>query len=441
MTRVVVIGGGVIGVTAGAAMARRGLNVTVLERAEILGGGTTARNGGQLSYSYTDALAAPAILRDLPGLLAGLDPAFRVRVRLTPQFLAWTMRFLANCTASRFTENTLAVLRLALWSRSALMQLTRRFPELAFNHGTSGKLLLYDDAAKLQRTTASIQLKNQFGCEQRVLSRDEMLAIEPALSGSGRPFVGAIYSPLDEAGDPQAFTQALAAIAARDFGMNIMPRTVADRFIVERDRIRAVETSRGRIEADVFVLSAGTDVPALARTAGVRVPVAPMKGYSITLPATKHAPVISITDTRAKIVFCRLGGQLRIAGMAELGRVDTSIDAHRIGTLLNAARRCLPMAAHWQEDPQPWAGLRPMTPDCRPIIGPTPIANLFLNCGHGMLGWTLACGSAELTAGCVAGETPAERSFATADDFRLSRFYAGAVARARNCPGATPNSW
>jgi len=422
MTRVVVIGGGVIGVTTGAAIAARGLQVTVLERAQILGSGATARNGGQLSYSYSDALAAPAILRDLPGLLAGLDPAFRVRVRLARQFLTWVCRFLANCTASRFTENTRAILRLALFSRLALVGLRRRFPELAFNHSTAGKLHLYDDAAKLQRATASIPLKNQLGCGQRVLSLDEMLAIEPALSGSGRSFVGAIFSPLDEAGDPQAFTQALAAIAARDYGMHIMARTLAERFIVERGRIRAIDTSRGAIEGDVFVLTTGLDVPALARTAGLRVPVAPMKGYSVTLPATKDAPVISITDTRAKIVFCRLGDQLRIAGMAELGRLDTRIDARRIELLLNAARTCLPMAAHWREDPHPWAGLRPMTPDCRPIIGPTRISNLFLNCGHGMLGWTLACGSAELTACRVAGGAPAEGSFVCEDDFRLARF-------------------
>jgi D-amino-acid dehydrogenase len=181
MSRAVVIGGGVIGVTTGAAIARRGLQVTVLERAERLGGGATARNGGQLSYGYADALAAPAIVRDLPGLLAGLDSAFRIRVRLTPQFLDWVGRFLANCTASRFTENTRAVLRLALLSRSALMRLRRLYPDLAFHHGTAGKLHLYDDAAKLQAAATSMELKNLLGCEQRVLSRDETLAIEPAV--------------------------------------------------------------------------------------------------------------------------------------------------------------------------------------------------------------------------------------------------------------------
>jgi len=343
-------------------------------------------------------------------------------VRLTPQFLSWAFRFLGNCTASRFADNTRAVLRLALWSRLALMRLRRRHPDLTFGHVTSGKLHLYDDADKLHGAARSIALKNLLGCEQRVLSRDETLAIEPALSVSGRPFVGAIYSPLDEAGDPQAFTQALATIAAREYGLGLMPRTVAERFILDRGRIRAIDTSRGPIEGDVFVLTTGPDVPALARTAGLRVPVAPMKGYSITLPATKDAPVISITDTRAKIVFCRLGEQLRVAGMAELGRLDASIDARRIDVLLNAARNRLPMAAHWHEDAQPWAGLRPMTPDCRPIIGATRIPNLFLNCGHGMLGWTLACGSAELLACWVAGEDPAEESFASADDFSLARF-------------------
>jgi D-amino-acid dehydrogenase len=302
------------------------------------------------------------------------------------------------------------------------MRLRRRHPDLTFSHGASGKLHLYDDAAKLHAATKVMELKNRLGCGQRVLSRDETLAIEPALSGCGRPFVGAIYSPLDEAGEPQVFTRALATIAAREYGLELMPRTVVERFVFDRGRIRAVDTSRGPIEGDAFVLTTGADLPALARTAGLRVRVAPMKGYSISLPATRDAPLISITDTRAKIVFCRLGDQLRIAGMAELGRHDVGIDARRIDVLLNAARTCLPGAAHWHEDPRPWAGLRPMTPDCRPIIGATRIPNLFLNGGHGMLGWTLACGSAELTASWVAGEDPAEESFAFADDFSLARF-------------------
>jgi D-amino-acid dehydrogenase len=302
------------------------------------------------------------------------------------------------------------------------MRLRRRHPDLTFSHGASGKLHLYDDAAKLHAATQLMELKNRLGCEQRVLSRDETLTIEPALSGCGRPFVGAIYSPLDEAGEAQAFTRALATIAAREYGLELIPRTVVERFILDRGRIRAVDTSRGPIEGDTFVLTTGADLPALARTAGLRVRVAPMKGYSISLPATQDAPVISITDTRAKIVFCRLDDQLRIAGMAELGRYDVDLDARRIDVLLNAARTCLPGAARWHEDPRPWAGLRPMTPDCRPIIGATRISNLFLNGGHGMLGWTLACGSAELTASWVAGEDPAEESFASADDFSLARF-------------------
>ena len=421
-TRVVVIGGGVIGVTTAAALARRGLQVTLLERSQTLGSGVTARNGGQLSYSYADALAAPSIWRDLPRLLAGLDPAFRIHANLSPDFLGWAIRFLTNCTTARFVANTRAVLRLALQSQSALAVLEARHPELDFKHTATGKLHLYRAAKKFAAAKAAMHLKNDLGCDQRALAIDELLAIEPALSAGRRNIVGGIYSPGDEAGDPYLFTQGLAALAAREYGLAVLTSTAGNQFILEGRRIRAVRTPHGLIEADLFVLAAGCDSAALAKTVGIRLPIYPMKGYSITLPATPGSPTVSITDTQAKIVFCRLQDQVRIAGMAEIGRADDAIDARRIDSLMSAARTCLPAAADWRDDPNAWTGLRPMTPDSRPIVGATPIANLFLNCGHGMLGWTLACGSAELTAAVMVEERRTPETRALADDFSLTRF-------------------
>jgi D-amino-acid dehydrogenase len=416
MTRVVVIGGGVIGVTTAAELARRGLKVTLLERSETLGSGATHRNGGQLSYSYADALGSRAVLLDLPRLLCGLDPAFRIRATVEPSFLIWVARFLANCSSARFNANTLAVLRLALRSRSALAALRARHPDLTFDHSTSGKLHLYDDPGKFEAVKEAMALKNRFGCDQRALTASEAAALEPALARWGRQIAGAIYSPIDEAGDPHALTQSLAAIAAREYDLTVLTGMAVERFIVEGQRIRAVATARGLLEADVFVLTAGCDAPALARTVGLSLPIYPLKGYSVTLPATAGAPLISITDARARIVFCRLGNHLRIAGMADLGRVNRIVRRDRTDLLMGAAQTCLPGAADWSADPQFWTGLRPMTPDSRPIIGATPIANLFLNCGHGMLGWTLACGSAELAAGEIVGERQA-----MGEDFSLAR--------------------
>jgi D-amino-acid dehydrogenase len=404
MTRIVVIGGGVIGVTTAAELARRGLRVTLLERSETLGSGATARNGGQLSYSYADALGSRAVLFDLPRLLCGLDPAFRIRASVDPDFLIWVARFLANCSSARFSANTLAVLQLALRSRSALAALRARHSDLSFDHSTSGKLHLYDDAGKFEAAKEGMAPKNRFGCDQRALTSSEVVAIEPAAARWGRPIAGAIHSPIDEAGDPYGFTQSLAAIAVREYGLAVLTGMAVERFIAEGQRIRAVATPSGLVEADLFVLTAGSDAPALARTLEISLPIYPLKGYSVTLPATAGSPLISITDARARIVFCRLGNHMRIAGMADLGRPNRIVPRDRIDLLVAAAQTCLPDAADWSADPQFWTGLRPMTPDSRPIIGATPIANLFLNCGHGMLGWTLACGSAELAAAEILGE-------------------------------------
>jgi D-amino-acid dehydrogenase len=417
MTRVVVIGGGVIGVTTAAELARRGLQVTLLERSETLGTGATARNGGQLSYSYADALGSRALLFDLPRLLCGLDPAFRIRASGNPRLWIWVGRLLGNCTSARFGANTLAVLRLALRSRLALAALRARHSDLTFEHSSSGKLHLYDDAGKFEAAQEAMTFKNGLGCDQRALTLREVVALEPAVAGCGRAVAGAIHSPIDESGDSLGFTRSLAAIAVREYGLSILTGTPVERFVVEGRRIRAVETPRGSVEANSFVLASGSDAPALARTLGIGLPIYPLKGYSVTLPSTAGSPLISITDTRARIVFCRLGQRIRIAGMADLGRPDRVIQRDRIELLLAAARTCLPGAADWRADPQLWTGLRPMTPDSRPIIGATPISNLFLNCGHGMLGWTLACGSAELAAAAIMGETQT-----MVEDFSLARF-------------------
>jgi len=416
MKRILVIGGGVVGVTTAHALARLKLPVTLLEQS-ALGQGATHRNGAQLSYAYSDALGSPSVLRSLPELLCGFDPAFRAHLSFDLRFWSWLGRFLANCTAARFKANTLAVLRLALQSRFSLAALNARYGDLAFDHVRPGKLHIYDDKRKLEAARLGMTLKNGFGLEQRSLSAEEAIAVEPALAGTRRKIAGAIHSPIDEAGDAYLFTQSLAAIAAREHQVQILTGQRAQCFIKEGSRIRAVATPSGPVEADIFVLAAGCDSSALARTAGVRLPIVPMKGYSVTLPATSNSPHLSITDARAKIVFCTLNGRIRIAGMADLGRNDVTVEPGRMRQLIADAKCCMPNAAIWDADPQFWAGVRPMTPDSRPIISATSVSNLFINSGHGMLGWTLACGSADLIAALITGENPS-----LAADFSLERF-------------------
>jgi D-amino-acid dehydrogenase len=417
MKRILVIGGGVVGVATANALARSGLPVTLLEQSVTLGHGATHRNGAQLSYAYSDALGSPSVLRSLPELLCGFDPAFRAHLSFDPRFWNWLGSFLANCTAARFKANTLAVLRLALQSRASLAALRARHGDLAFDHSRRGKLHIYDDKPKFEAARAGMTLKNAFGLEQRALSAEEAIAVEPALAWTRRKIAGAIHSPIDEAGDAYLFTQSLATIAAREHQLQILTGQRAQCFITEGSRIRAVATPSGLIEAEIFVLAAGCDSPALARTAGVRLPIFPMKGYSATLPASSSSPRLSITDARAKIVFCTLNGRVRIAGMADLGRNDVTVEPDRIRQLIADAKFCLPNAANWDADPHFWAGIRPMTSDSRPIISPTSVANLFINSGHGMLGWTLACGSADLIAALITGANPS-----MAADFSLGRF-------------------
>jgi D-amino-acid dehydrogenase len=298
-----------------------------------------------------------------------------------------------------------------------LAALCARHGDLAFDHCRPGKLHIYDDLGKFEAARVGMILKNAFGLEQRALSAEEAIAMEPALAGTRRNIVGAVYSPGDEAGDAYLFTQSLATIAAREHGLKILTGQRVRCFIQEGSRIRAVATPSGPVEADIFVLAAGCDSPALAKAAGVNLPILPMKGYSVTLPASSSAPRLSITDAGAKIVFCTLNGRVRIAGMADLGRGDATVEPDRIRQLLADAQCCLPNAAIWNAEPHFWAGIRPMTPDSRPIISVTSVANLFINSGHGMLGWTLACGSADLMAALVTGENPS-----LAADFNLQRF-------------------
>jgi D-amino-acid dehydrogenase len=419
---VVVIGGGVVGVTTAAALGRRGARVTLLESAPTLATGVTARNGAQLSYSYADPIGTPAILRDLPKLIAGFDPAFRIRADMSAQFVAWGLRLLANCSNKRFTANLHAVLRLALRSKEVLTELRGRHPDVQFDHAASGKVHIYDSAQKFEAAKLLVRIKNDLGCQQRALAREELLTLEPALSLYQRQIVGGIYSPIDEAGDAAIFTRALAGVSEREYRLSVLLQTSAAGFVMEGQRVRAVRTASGPVDADAFVLAAGCSSVELAASAGIKLPIYPMKGYSITLPATEDAPTVSVTDSRARVVFCRLRDELRIAGLAELGRANNDIEPHKIESLRQMARTCLPRAAEWGANPNSWSGLRPMTPDSRPIIGATPLANLFLNCGHGMLGWTLACGSADLLAHLMFDQQLSGDVRAIAADFSINRF-------------------
>ncbi|WP_447755584.1 FAD-dependent oxidoreductase [Sphingopyxis fribergensis] len=394
----VVIGAGVVGMATALTLSDRGHRVTVVDSAAEPGRGTSFANGGQLSYSYTDALASPATLAQFPRLLLARDPAFRFHPRLDPDFLRWMLAFLRNGNGSSFHRNTLAGLALAVQSRSALHGLARRH-RIDFAHATPGKIILYRSAKSFAAARAIAADKAVAGAEQTFVDADGAVTIEPMLASIRREIVGAIHTASEEVGDPYRFCiGAQAALAAG--GGEVRCGVAIDRIDADGKRPTIVLDNSSRLGADRIILCAGMASVGLARTLGARLPIMPMKGYSITAAPGSAAPRVSVTDAANRVVFARLAGRMRIAGLADLGRRTADIEPGRLAALVASARAALPEAAEYGAVESSWAGLRPMTPDSLPITRPI-APGVIANTGHGALGWTYAAGSAERVAAIV----------------------------------------
>lgn len=394
----IVLGAGVVGMTTAYALARRGLSVLIVDRASEPARGTSFANGAQLSYAYTDALAAPALLARLPWLLLATDPAFRLRPSLDPDFLRWGLEFLRNSTAARFHANTLAGLRLAVESRLAMHRLLADHP-LDFGHATPGKIHVYSDRTAFAAARELVALKRSVGFEQHALSPTEAIAAEPALGSTG-DMVGAIHSPQEEVGDPYRFCAALLERLRADYGVRTRFHSPVSRIDLAGARPAIVTDAGERIETKEIAVCAGVDAPQLLRGIGIRAPIWPMKGHSLTAPRGSEAPTLSITDVARKLVFCGLSGRMRIAGLADLGNRNLKIDKRRLATLIASAKRSLPRAVDYSRIGSVWSGLRPMTPNSLPLIERAK-PGVVVNIGHGALGWTYAMGAAERAAALV----------------------------------------
>ena len=387
--RVVVLGAGVVGVTTAYYLARLGCDVTVVDRAPAAGSGATFGNAGQLSYSFTDSLAKPAFLAQLPRLLLGRDR--QSQVRLSPGLVNWGMRFVAQCTTRKARQNTLALLDIALRSAKLMAELRDEL-DLEFSYRQAGKLVLLSDEAELAAAQASSELKRARGCETTIVTRREATDIEPALDDMSEEFTAAVYSASDDVADSNRFTSALKDWLESQGAAEFRLDWRVDKLLLRRGRARGIATDRDEIEADAVVVCLGAWSGALLRTAGINAHIYPVRGYSITLPPGPSAPAVSMTALRHKLVYSRINGFVRIAGYADFLGFDTGADAARARELLQSARQLAPQAADYDaDDAMVWGGFRPMTPDGRPQVGPTHIDGLYLNTGHGMLGWTLAC--------------------------------------------------
>jgi len=403
--RVTVLGAGVIGVATAYYLARAGHEVAVVDRQPGPALETSFANGGQISVNHVTPWATPATPWKALRWLGRADAPLLFHLRADPALWAWSLRFLANCTHRRMRTNIDRALRLALYSRNELARL-RSATGIQYDELTRGILHIFRNARDYEEALPQVELMNRLGCVRRVVDAGACVDLEPALAGVGNQLVGGIFSPDDESGDAYAFTVRLAEICA-GLGVDFRYGVGIEGLVVDGRRIDGVETDAGIIGGDAFVVALGSYSPHLVKGLAITLPIYPAKGYSVTLAVIdeSRAPMVSLIDDEFKMVFSRLGNRLRIAGTAEFAGYDTTVTEIRARFILDKTLDLFPGCGD-PDKAEFWAGLRPSTPDGVPVIGGTRYPNLFLNTGHGTLGWTMACGSGRVLADIIDGGPP-----------------------------------
>jgi D-amino-acid dehydrogenase len=407
--RVLVLGGGVVGVTSAWYLAADGHEVTVVDRQAGAALETSFANGGQISASYAEPWANPGAPLKILKWLAHDDAPLLFRPRLDWRQWRWGLQFLVECLPSRTRHNTIQCLNLALYSRDCL-QVLRADTGIQYDQLERGILQFYTEPDEFDRGVEAAGLMREYGCDRDVKTPDECVAIEPALAQCREHLAGGIFTATDESGDAQRFTAELSRMASAR-GVTFAWDTEIQAVVPDGDAIAGVRTVRdGRFEtltADAYVMALGSYSPFLLAPLRVPCNVYPAKGYSATIDIGDHrgAPTVSLTDFAWKIVLTRLGQRLRVAGTAELTGWDTSLNPTRCEALTARTFELFPDAGN-RDSVRYWTGLRPATPSNAPLIGKTRYRNLYLNTGHGTLGWTMACGSARALADVVAARKP-----------------------------------
>jgi len=420
--KIVVLGGGVIGVSTAWALLRQGADVTLVERQPDVAQETSFANAGQVSPGYSTPWAAPGIpLKALKWLFQAHAPlAFRPDGSLFQW--RWMAAMLANCSTDRYAVNKERMMRLSEYSRDCL-RAWRAETGLAYDARSQGTLQLFRTQSQLDAAARDVAVLQECGVPFELLDVAGVNQAEPALAKAQVSISGGLRLPNDETGDCHMFTRQLAERASA-LGLKLRLSCSAQSLVREGDRVTGLQLASPigapgeRLLADAVVLAAGSYSRDLLQPLGLDIPVYPVKGYSLTMPLTDAslAPQSTVLDETYKIALTRLGDRLRVGGMAELAGFDLRLNPRRRATLEKVTRELFPGGDLAQA--QFWTGLRPMTPDGTPLVGATPLAGLYLNTGHGTLGWTMACGSAQLLADVISGRQPAIRT----EGLDMSRF-------------------
>ena len=421
--KILILGSGVIGVTSAYYLAKCGFDVTVIDRQPAVGLETSFANAGQISPGYSAPWAAPGVpLKALKWLFQRHAP-LAIKPDLSLWQLQWTFKLLQNCTASRYDINKERMVRLAEYSRDCITQL-RESTGIIYEGRTQGTLQVFRTQKQLDAEAKDIAVLSRLGVPFEHLDPDGCARIEPALALVKNKLLGGLRLPHDETGDCQLFTTNLAE-KARALGVKFRQDVNITRLITLSGKLNGVEIStiHGNevLVADQYVVALGSYSRQLMQGLGLQIPVYPVKGYSLTVPVINSAaaPISTVMDETYKVAITRFDNRIRVGGMAELAGFDLSLNPRRRETLEMVLNGLFPNGGDTKKS-QFWTGLRPMTPDGTPIIGQASQAyrNVWLNTGHGTLGWTMACGSAQVLADLIAGKKPAIAS----DDFGLGRY-------------------
>ena len=405
--KIIVLGAGVVGVASAWYLAAAGHEVTVIERRDAAGLETSFANGGQISAGHAEPWAKPSAVPQILRWLGREDAPLLFRPRASWAQWEWGLRFLYECLPGRFERHSRTLAGLARYSRDCLRALRAELG-LRYDHLERGILQFATKRSDFDAMAGHAEAMRALGVRREPKSAAECLELEPALKHSTDPVVGGVYDANDESGDACRFTQELARIAVSR-GVVFRYGAAIEALEAAGDTVEVIRLGSERATADAYVVSLGSYSPLLLTPLGVCIPVYPLKGYSITLPLgpaeLAAAPTVSLTDEAFKLAISRLGNRLRAAGTAELTGYDTSVNSVRCAAIARRIRDLFP-ALGGITTVENWAGLRPATPDNVPVIGKTRFRNLYLNTGHGTLGWTLACGSGSVLADLISGRPP-----------------------------------